>query len=70
MSEQIDQAFTSHVMNGAQSERAATIRASAKQLAQLIEQECAVGRERSLALTNLEQASFWAVAAIAREVKP
>lgn len=33
---------------------------------QIIEAECPPGRERSLAITNLEQASMWAKAAIAR----
>jgi hypothetical protein len=37
-------------------------------LAENVEMVCPPGRERSLAITNMEQALMWAVAAIAREV--
>ena len=35
-------------------------------LAQIVLDVCPHGRERSLVLTNLEQAKFWASAAVAR----
>jgi hypothetical protein len=42
------------------------IRASCLHLAGVINQLCPEGREKSLAVTNLEQAMMWANAAIAR----
>lgn len=42
------------------------VRGAAKELGEVILQECPETRERSLALTNLEQTTMWAVAAIAR----
>jgi hypothetical protein len=44
----------------------AHIRGLARRLAGLITDVCPAGRETSLALTNLEQVVFWAVASIAR----
>ncbi|MDE1673858.1 DUF7681 family protein [Nocardia gipuzkoensis] len=43
------------------------IRAQHKALAHHIDRVVPPGREKSLALTNLEQAMFWANAAIARQ---
>lgn len=42
------------------------IRQNARELAERILAECPESRERSLALTNLEQSVMWANAAIAR----
>lgn len=42
------------------------IREQAKQLGEEILDHCPESREKSLALTNLEQTVMWAVAAIAR----
>lgn len=42
------------------------IRGDAKQLGNIILDLCPPSRERSLALTNLEQTVMWAVASIAR----
>lgn len=42
------------------------LRSSAKALGHLIANDCPESRERSLAMTNLEQALMWAVAAVAR----
>lgn len=39
-------------------------------LAENVEVACPPSRERSLALTNLEQALMWAVASIARQGEP
>jgi hypothetical protein len=44
-----------------------TIRATAKDLAFLIDDVCPVCREQSLAITKLEECVMWAIAAIARE---
>lgn len=44
------------------------LRASAKEFGHLIVEACPVGREQSLALTDLESALMWAVASIARNL--
>ena len=38
-------------------------------LADAVENECPASRERSLAITNLEQALMWTVASIARNTE-
>lgn len=63
---QIEKQFTYHPPKEGQPERYAAIRAKAKDMAELINTECPNSREKSLAVTNLEQAVFWANAAIAR----
>lgn len=62
--------FTYHAPFDDQPERYAAIRLKAYELGVLITESCPSSRERSLALTNLEQAAFWANAAIARNEKP
>lgn len=62
----IDRNFTYHAPKPGQPERYASIRAKAKELAELIDVQCPQSRERSIAMTNLEQSVFWANAAIAR----
>jgi len=62
----LDRRFTYHAPKGTQPERYIKIRATAKELAELLERLCPASRERSLALTNLEQAVMWANASIAR----
>lgn len=42
------------------------VRGHAKNLGRAIISECPATRERSLALTNLEQATMWAIGSIAR----
>ena len=64
--EKIDKNFTDHPPKNGQMERYVDIRAAAKTLALLIAAKTPYSREQSLALTNLEQAVFWANAAIAR----
>ena len=64
--EKIENNFTYHPPTGDQDERYTAIRAAAKSLALLIADKTPYSREQSLALTNLEQAVFWANAAIAR----
>jgi hypothetical protein len=61
-----ERAFTYHKPFGSQPERYVAIRDKAKELAYLILNACPGSRERSLALTKLEEASMWANASIAR----
>lgn len=58
--------FMYHAPGPGQPERYANIRAQAKSLAHFLYCECPSSRERSLAITKLEEAVFWANAAIAR----
>jgi len=62
----IERMFTYHPPKDGQPERYAKIRAKAKELAELIDTECPKSRERSIAMTELENSVFWANAAIAR----
>lgn len=66
MNEQIEKAFTYHPPKDGQPERYSALRDKARELAELIDCECPNSREKSLALTNLEQTIMWANAAIAR----
>lgn len=61
--------FTYHAPFGTQQSRYGTLRERALDLADLITEFCPNSRERSLAMTNLEQAIFWANASIARNEK-
>ena len=62
--------FTDHPPFGTQPQRYAILREQAKDLAGLMIASCPDSRELSLALTNLEQAVFWANASIARNEVP
>ncbi len=61
-----DNIFTYHAPKDGQSERYVLLREKAKELALLMNTCCPESRELSVARTNLEQATFWANAAIAR----
>lgn len=63
--EQIANTFTYHRPFGNQPLRYEEIRNVAKQLAFTIQEACPESREKSLALTNLQQAVMWANASIA-----
>lgn len=52
--------------NNEDAERHAFLRSRVRELAEYIESDVPPGRERSLAHTKLEEAMFWANAAIAR----
>lgn len=65
-SEEIERNFTYHAPKDGQPERYRMIRAKAKELAELLNAECPDSREKSLAMTQLEQSVFWANAAISR----
>jgi hypothetical protein len=58
--------FTYQAPIAGQPERYQEIRKAAFELAHLIGVQCPPSREKSLAITNLEQAVMWANAAIAR----
>ena len=62
----VENAFVYHAPKEGQPERYTLIRDEAKALALLILANCPPSRERSLAITNLEQAIMWANASIAR----
>lgn len=67
--QQIDNNFKYHPPTEDQVGRYQDIRDQAKRLALLIAMACPNSREKSLALTNLEQAVMWANASIARNEK-
>lgn len=64
--EEIEKRFTYHPPKPGQPERYAAIREWGKQYAELIEKHCPISRERSIALTKLDEVVMWANAAIAR----
>ncbi|QWU18454.1 hypothetical protein KP014_20135 [Paenibacillus sophorae] len=62
----IENNFSYHPPKVGQSEKYQQIREKAKEFAYLIDELAPSSREKSLAMTNLEQSVFWANAAIAR----
>lgn len=68
--DQIDNIFTYHAPFGTQQSRYLQIREAAKALAHLINDACPESREKSLALTNLQQSVQMANASIAINEKP
>ena len=64
--EQIEKCFTYHPPKDGQPEDYTHIRQTAKNLAYTFEALCPDSREKSLAMTKLEEAVMWANAAIAR----
>lgn len=67
--EEIKKRFTYHPPFGDQPQRYEDIRRNAYTLAGFLVSSCPGSRELSLALTKLEEAVFWANAAIARNEK-
>jgi hypothetical protein len=65
----LERRFSAHVVTPEQAESIALVRSATLSLARTMADECPAGRELALALTNLEQALFWANAAIARDGK-
>ena len=63
--DQIDNIFTYHAPFGTQQDRYVAIRDKAKELALLVNEACPESREKSLALTNLQQSVQMANASIA-----
>lgn len=66
MNPQIENNYKYHAPKEGQPAKYEAIREKAKELAYLIDGECPNSREKSLAMTNLEQAVMWANAAVAR----
>lgn len=66
MNNQIENNFMHHASKEGQQEKYEAIRAKAKELAYLIDKECPPSREKSLAMTKLEESVMWANAAVAR----
>lgn len=62
----IDKNFTYHAPKDDQTARYISIREKGKSFARLINELCPPSRERSLAMTKLEEAVMWANASIAR----
>lgn len=64
--EELATRFTYHAPKGDQPRRYEQIRNAGREMAELIEDECPESREKSLALTKIEEAVMWANASIAR----
>jgi hypothetical protein len=66
----IENTFTYHAPFGTQQDRYVSIRNAAKLLAQVVQDSCPESREKSLALTAVQQGVMWANASIAINEKP
>lgn len=66
MDTDIEKRFTYHAPKPGQPEKYVALREKGKELAYLIASLCPNSREKSLAITKLEEVTFWANAAIAR----
>ena len=64
--ERLNNTFTYHPPKEGQQDRYVRLRSSARQIAEQVVMYTPPSREQSLALTKLEEAIFWANAAIAR----
>jgi hypothetical protein len=62
----LENRFVWHDLNSEDEEKTATINAETRALAILINNVCPDGREKSLAMTKLEEVKFWANASISR----
>lgn len=63
--EKIDNIFKYHAPGGTQPTRYAELREKAREFAHLIDSSCPESREKSLALTSLQETVMWANASIA-----
>lgn len=66
MNNQIENNFMYHSPKDGQAEKYEEIREKGKELAYLIDGICPNSREKSLAMTKLEESVMWANASIAR----
>lgn len=66
LAEQIETNFTYHSPKDDQQAKYVELRAKAKELAVMINELCPDSRDKSLAITKLEETVMWANAAIAR----
>jgi hypothetical protein len=65
-SDELASRFTYHAPKGDQPQRYEKLRFNGRNLAEMIDELCPESREKSLAMTSLEQAIMWANASIAR----
>jgi hypothetical protein len=63
---ELERRFTYHPPKGDQASRYEQIRDQGRDMAECIDNRCPDSREKSFAITHLEQAVMWANAAIAR----
>lgn len=63
----INNRFTYHQPQSDDTAKYVEIREAARELAHLINKRCPESREKSLAITKLEEVVFWANAGIARD---
>jgi hypothetical protein len=66
MNPQFENNFIYHSPKEGQPEKYTALREKAKEFAYLVDELCPNSREKSVAITELETAVFWANAAIAR----
>ena len=64
--EDIEHRFTYHAPKEGQPEKYDYLRGKVRELAHLVNKYCPDSREKSLAITKLEEAVMWANASIAR----
>lgn len=64
--DEIENSFTFHPVKGDQAQRYEALRAKAKEFALLVDELTPYSRERSVALTKIDEAVMWANASIAR----
>ena len=62
----LDNRFDYHAPKPGQAEKYTALRAQIKETAGIITSACPDSRERSIAITKLEEAMYWANASIAR----
>jgi hypothetical protein len=62
----LENRFVYHNANPEKTQKMENIRKNFRALADLLNEMCPDGREKSLAITSLEQAQFWANASIVR----
>ncbi len=63
---EMDKRFTYHAPKGTQPKAFQDIRSAGREFAWLIDRWCKDSREKSIAITKLEEAVMWANASIAR----
>lgn len=64
--EDLENRFMHHVPKTGQPEMYAAIRQKALELAKFINEKCPESREKSVAITKLEECMFWSNASVAR----
>lgn len=66
--ERIENNFKYHAPSGDQPYKYDAIRSKIKELAYMLSDECPDSREKSVAMTKLEEVMFWANASVARNL--